>query len=149
MVDEKFQKILEQIKDHEKRIRALEVDKNRTVDRSETQPGTGKQVTLAEMIRVKSFKSGQEKIVAIVGYYEKIIRRDSIKEADLKAGWKDGKFDGKYNRNLLNRAIKDGLVRNIDTNLDLSQTGEKFFDNFSKLDAGNNQKGAEKQNKRR
>ncbi len=86
--------------------------------------------TLPEIVKGKKFKNGQEKVAIIIGYDEKIEKKTDITESDVKKGWKNGKFDRKYNSNLLARAIKDGLVRNIDGNLDLSQAGEKFFDNF-------------------
>lgn len=91
-----------------------------------------KQSTLAEIVRGKKIKSGQQKVAVIVGYYEKIIKKTPLKETDLKKGWKEGKFDGKYNPNFLARAIKDGFVRNIEGDLDLSQTGEKFYGDLSK-----------------
>lgn len=97
-----------------------------------------KALTLAEVIRGRNFNSGQEKIVVIVGYYEKILKKDPIREADLKEGWKVGKFDGKYSPNFLTRSAT--WVRNIDSNLDLSQTGERFFEDFLKLNNGKNQK---------
>lgn len=97
-----------------------------------------KALTLAEVIRGRKFNSGQEKIVVIVGYYEKILKKDPIREADLKEGWKVGKFDGKYSPNFLTRSAT--WVRNIDSNLDLSQTGERFFEDFLKLNNGKNQK---------
>ena len=131
--EKEINQIKKELENHEKRIHTLErANKNRKSNYAIVASSVQKQTTLAEIIRGKSFKSGQEKIAVIVGYYEKIIRKNQIKEVDLKTGWKSGKFDGKYNRNLLNRAIKDGLVRNIDTNIDLSQTGERFFDNFIK-----------------
>lgn len=89
-----------------------------------------KRITLPEIIRGRKFKSGQEKITIIVGYYEKIISKTPIRESDLKEGWKIGKLDGKYNPNFIARAAV--WVRNIDGDLDLSQTGEKFFDDFIK-----------------
>lgn len=94
-----------------------------------------KQRTLPELVRGKKIKSGQQKVALIVGYYEKIIKKEPLKEIDIKKGWKDGKFDGKYNPNFLARAIKDGFVRNIDGDLDLSQTGEEFYDDLLKQDA--------------
>lgn len=133
--DKNLQNILDQLKSHEKRIRALE-ERNSTTVKTTSDQRTPKQMTLAEMIRGKKYKSGQEKVAVIVGYYEKLERKDQIRNSDVKEGWKIGKFDGRYNPNLLARAIKDGLVRNIDGNLDLSQTGEKFFDNLLKPNNG-------------
>jgi hypothetical protein len=93
---------------------------------------SSKAKTLPEIIRRRKFNSGQEKIAVIVGYYETIMKKSPIKETELKAGWKTGKFDGKYNSALLLRAIKEGWVRKIDKNLDLSQSGENFFEGFIK-----------------
>lgn len=91
-----------------------------------------KTVTLPEIIRGRKLRSGQEKIAVIVGYYEKICLKNPIRQTDLKEGWKAGKFNGKYNSNFLVRAIKAGWVRSIDSDLDLSQSGESFFDGFLK-----------------
>jgi len=97
---------------------------------------SGKTITLPEIIRGKEFRSGQEKVAIIVGYYEKIAHRNPVKESDLKKGWKVGKFDGKYSPGFLARAAS--WVRNIDSNLDLSQTGEEFFNNFLESKSGSN-----------
>lgn len=126
--------IIDQLKDHEDRIRMLEKVIQST---SPITTPSSKQVFLPELIRDKHFKSGQEKIAVIVGYYEKLINQLPVSIKSIKDGWKMGKFDGKYDTKLLARAIKDGLVRNIDENLDLSQTGEKFFNNFLKQDGRN------------
>lgn len=95
-------------------------------------PGISKQITLPELIRGKQFKSGQEKVAIIVGYNEKIVKKTPLKESDIREGWRIGKFDGKYDGKLLSRCLKAGWVRNIGGNLDLSQSGETFFDNFLK-----------------
>ena len=129
MIRYQIKKITEQLAGHERRISELEgkgVDKS--IYKKSVRPAKG--TTLVEVIHGKDFKSGQEKIAVIVGYAEKIAKKEQIREADLKQGWKDGKFGGKYNPNLLARAISDRLVRNIEDNLDLSQTGEKFFNDF-------------------
>jgi len=144
MTNKNIKQILNKLEDHEKRIRVLEVGKSKADGQLTTHVDVQKQLTLAELIRGKSFKAGQEKVAVIVGYYEKILHKEAVKEADIKEGWKKGKFDGKYSPNLLARAIKDGLVRNIDGSLDLSQTGEKFFENFLKLNVGVNQTGSQK-----
>ena len=95
-------------------------------------PGISKQITLSELIKGKQFKSGQEKVAIIVGYNEKIVKKTPLKESDIREGWRIGKFDVKYDGKLLSRCLKAGWVRNIDDNLDLSQSGETFFDNFLK-----------------
>ncbi len=132
MADAQLQKIQEQLVDHENRIRALEVGKVKTDNHAIIPSHTQKEITLAEIIRGKNFKSGQEKVAVIIGYCEKMLKTESIKESNVKESWKIGKFDGKYSPSLLAQAIKDRLVRNIDGNLDLSQTGEKFWDSFTK-----------------
>jgi hypothetical protein len=94
--------------------------------------------TLAELIFGRKFKNGQEKIAVIVGYLEKLQRKPAIKEVDIKQEWKNGKFEGNYANELLRRATRN-LVRDCKDGIyDLSQTGEKFFDNFLKLDVRNN-----------
>ncbi len=135
MADEQIQKILGQLEDHERRIITLEKGKGEPSPQATNFDGSKKTLTLAEIVRGKSFRSGQEKVAVIVGYCEKVVHKNPIKESDLKQGWKEGKFDGKYANTLLLRAIKDGLVRDIGGDFDLSQTGEEFFDNFFKSNA--------------
>ena len=130
-----LKKFLSRIENLEKRVDLLERDPNKSIPIGHP---SAKILTLAEIIREKKFRSGQEKIAIIVGFYEKIAHKAPIKESDLKEGWRVGKFDGKYNPNFLARAAS--WVRNINSNLDLSQTGEKFFDDFLKSTDGNNQK---------
>lgn len=130
-----LQKIISRVEVLEEKVQSIE--KNLKVPTSFIKKKQ-KALTLAEVIRGRKFNSGQEKIVVIVGYYEKILKKDPIREADLKEGWKVGKFDGKYSPNFLTRSAT--WVRNIDSNLDLSQTGERFFEDFLKLNNGKNQK---------
>jgi len=130
MSDKVLKQILEKLNQHEKRIGAIERRDLVAMKGKELSATEEKNLTLPEFIRNKSFKNGQEKIAVIVWYYEKILQEKSIKEVNLKEGWRVGKFDGKYNPNLLIRAIKDGLVRNINGDIDLSQTGEKFLEDF-------------------
>ena|ERR1035437_6772399 len=93
----------------------------------------GKQKTFAEIIKGKKFNSGQEKITAVIGYYEKITKKVPVKAADVEVGWRDGKVEGKFNPNLLRRAIKDGFVRELGNGeFDLSQSGENFFEKLTK-----------------
>lgn len=125
-------KILERLDDHEKRLCTLEFKGKHGESEKASRQEAKKQPTLPEIIKNKNFKSGQEKVAVIVGYYEKIVKSKSIKQSDVKEGWKAGKFNGKYNPNLIARAIEAGLVRNIDSQLDLSQTGERFWDGFIK-----------------
>lgn len=134
MAQDNIQQIFDKLEDHEKRICTLEKDAPSKMRQSLLD--TKKIITLPELIRGKKLGSGQEKVAVIVGYCEKITQKQSINGVDVKSGWKEGKFDGKYDPNFLARAIKDGLVRKIDGNLDLSQSGENFFDNFLNSNAG-------------
>jgi len=89
--------------------------------------------TLSEIIKDKKFKNGQEKVTVIIGYYEKIEKKTDITESDIKKGWIKGKLDGKHRSNLLERAVGDGLVRDLEAGAyDLTQTGEDFFEKFLK-----------------
>ncbi len=93
----------------------------------------GKQRTLPELIKSKKFKNGQQKVCVIVAYLEKYGGSKSITEVEITQGWRDGKFDGAYARTLLDRAIGDGLVRDLkDGTFDLSQSGEEFYEEFTK-----------------
>ena len=127
-----MQKILAQLLDHDKRIRTLEAcDVNSEI------PKTEKEATLAEIVHGKIFKSGQEKIAVIVGYYELILHQSPVNETNIRTGWLKGKLDGKYRSNLLERTVSDALVRDLENGAyDLSQTGEKFFNNFLKSNVG-------------
>ena len=61
------------------------------------------------------------------------LKKDKITEADIKEGWKDGKFIGTYANSLLQRAIKDVLIRDLkDGTYDLTQDGENFFETILK-----------------
>lgn len=94
-------------------------------------PGTpsSKRKTIAELTRGKKI-NGQGRVAFIVGYYEKILKKSSITVADIKEGWKDGKFIGHYVPELLARAQKEGLVHDYDKNKEfsLTQSGEVLFD---------------------
>jgi hypothetical protein len=128
----RIQEIIDQLNDHERRLRMLESGSKRPDGVSN---GREKTRTLSEIIKGKDFRSGKEKVAIIVGYYEMVLADLAIKESTVKEGWKTGKFDGKYDHNFLVRAIKDGFVRSIGGNFDLSQTGERYWDLFVKQDA--------------
>ncbi len=131
MINVQLKKILEKLEDHDGRIRALEGRIGSTGTTRKV--AVSKQATLNEIIKGKNFKSGQQKTAVIVGYYEKILGQSPIKEEDIRSAWVKNKFDGKYRTNLLERAVDDGLVRDLENgSFDLSQTGEKFFENFLK-----------------
>lgn len=132
MMKNDIEKIIERLDNHEKRLSALEGGELRSRKDTVSEKETKKQLTMPELIKGKKLKSGQEKIAAIVGYYEKVVKSESITQASVKEGWRIGKFDGKYNPSFILRAIEAGLIRNIDSQLDLSQTVEKFWDNIIK-----------------
>ena len=92
---------------------------------------SNKAITLPELARDKKILNGQKKIAVIVGYHEKIASLERIDVKNIKSGWKDGKFSGSYNSSLLQRAVKDGLVRDLKNGyFDLTQSGEDFFDDL-------------------
>ncbi|MEK7640914.1 MAG: hypothetical protein AAB389_02880 [Patescibacteria group bacterium] len=94
-------------------------------------PSSEKQISLPELARKNGLKNGQQKIAAIVGYYEKIVGTKPIDTKLIQEGWRNGRFVGSYQSVLLQRSIEDGLVRDLDgSQYDLSQTGEKFFHDF-------------------
>lgn len=132
MKNTRIQEFVDQLSEHERRLRMLESRPKRPDGVSNSR---GKTRALPEIIKGQNFRSGQEKVAIIIGYYEKVLRQPAIKESTVKEGWRIGKFDGKYDHNFLVRAIKNGFVRAIDDNLDLSQTGERFWDLFVKQDA--------------
>lgn len=89
---------------------------------------SNKGLTLPELARRAKLSNGQQRVAAIVGYFEKLKGKDEVTVTDLQQGWKDGKFPGSYAPVYLSRAIKDGLVRQkAKGSHDLSQTGEDFF----------------------
>jgi hypothetical protein len=92
---------------------------------------SGKGITLAELARRSSLENGQQRVAAIVGYFEKIQDKDEILIPDIQQGWKEGKFSGSYAGVYLHRALKEGLVRQKSKGAyDLTQTGEDFFANL-------------------
>ena len=92
---------------------------------------SNKGLTLPELARRANLGNGQQRVAAIVGYFEKLQGKDEVGVADLQQGWKDGKFPGSYAPVYLSRAIKEGLVRQKEKgSYDLSQTGEDFFTNL-------------------
>lgn len=122
-----LKQIFKKLEDHEMRIRSLEGKKEEHIDNPPS--SSTKEVTLAEVIRGKNLKSGQERVAVVVGYYEKITKKTEINTEDIKKGWVQGKLKGKFRTNLLDRAVSDGLVRDLENGkFDLSQTGEDFFE---------------------
>lgn len=123
MRQEQVKKILAQLSDHESRLQLLEGVRQATPAHS----ASGKQKTLREIVRGKKFKSGQEQVAAIVGYYEKILGQ-RIEKNKIKEEWANAKMNGTFVAMFLSRA-KDTLIRiYTDDTCDLTQTGEEFFD---------------------
>lgn len=88
-----------------------------------------KTISLAELARSEKLANanGQQKITAIIGYYEVLKGEGSSKPEKIQSGWKFGKFSGKCNSAYLTRAVGD-LVRNLENGeYDLTQKGEDFF----------------------
>lgn len=91
----------------------------------------GKTITLPELARRNASQNGQQRLMTIVGYFEKIKGEEQISIADIQQGWREGKFTGDYAAVYLHRAIKDGYVREREKgSYDLTQTGEDFFASF-------------------
>ena len=129
MIDKQFQKILERIEDHEKRIRTLE--ESSSVQAMRINQGEGKQMTLREIVKGRKFKNGQEQVAVIVGYHENILSA-LIKKDNIKSEWTNAKMINKYSANFIARA-KDMLIRvQPDGTCDLTQIGEEFFEKFLK-----------------
>ncbi len=87
-----------------------------------------KSITLAEIARRDTLKkaNGQQKVAAIVGYYEKV-KGELANREEIKNGWSKGKFLGRYHSTLVDRAVGD-FVRDLDDGTyDLTQKGEDFF----------------------
>lgn len=90
-----------------------------------------KTVTLPELARNKKILNGQERIAVIVGFFEKIERKEKTTIKEIENAWVDSKFPGKFHHTLLGRAIEKGLVRGLKKgNYDLTQSGEDFFAKF-------------------
>src|SRR3989338_2745464 len=121
------------IKSIEARLDSIEfvLNKNSTrtyLGNDERGPLPPKRRTIAEVVRGYPFRNGQEKIAAVVGYWEKLEGKSPIKVKDIIQSWRDGKIVGAYHNNFLERAIQDGLVRHVGRDAyDLSQSGEDFF----------------------
>lgn len=83
-------------------------------------------------MRKKKPENGQQKVAAIVGYYEKIKGVDSVSHADMRTGWKEGKFNGNFANILATRAEKDGLISSYGAkdSYVLTQTGEEFWEDL-------------------
>ena len=130
MKQEQITKILAQLIDHESRLQELEGGH----EAGQVSPinGKGKQRTLRELVKGQKFKSGQEQIAAIVGYYEKILGQ-RIEKNKIKEEWANvNAMKGAFTAMFLSRA-RDTLIRiHSDDTCDLTQSGEEFFDQFIK-----------------
>ncbi len=93
-------------------------------------PKAVKALSLAEIVRKKKLENGQQKVAAIVGYCEKIRGIEAVTNADMRAGWKEAKFDGAFANILTTRAEKEGLISSYGTkdSYVLTQTGEDFWE---------------------
>ena len=92
-----------------------------------------KQLALSQLSRNVLLKNGQQKVAAIVGYFEIVLQASPIDMNTIKSEWTKAKFVGKYDAKLLERAITDGLVRELDGKVyDLTQKGEDFFSDLVK-----------------
>jgi len=97
-----------------------------------------KQIALSEVSRKPQLKNGQQKVTAIIGYHELIVQDGPINMTVIKADWTRAKFVGKCDPKLLERAITDGLVREVDDkSYDLTQKGEDFFSSLIKSESVN------------
>lgn len=127
MTEEQLTKIIEQLADHEKRIRAIENSGTKQSEQSDMV--IGKQKTLREIIKGRKFKNGQQQIAVIVGYHENTLK-ELIHEDKIKTEWDNAKMTNKYSKNFLDRS-KDELIRmHPNKTCDLTQTGEEFFEKF-------------------
>jgi hypothetical protein len=90
-----------------------------------------KKKTMVEIVKGVKINS-QQKVLFIVGYYEKILGKNNVTENDIKVGWKEAKFDGSYANFALVRALKEGYINDYDKNKSyiLTQTGESIFDSL-------------------
>ena len=123
--------IIEKLEAIEGRLRQLEIIKvqQATVPGGISQPRKSKAVTLAELVKGFKFQNGQEKVAAIIGYWEKVEGKSEVPVKDIEQAWRNGKLDGSYHPNYLQRAVADGLIRELDKGVyDLSQSGEGFFE---------------------
>jgi len=130
MLEEQIAKIINQLKDHEKRLQIIE--RSLPSPQEITEPvATSKQTTLREIVKGRKFKNGQEQIAIIVGYHERALHV-LVEKNKIPTEWFNAKMPNKYNPNYLRR-VKDDLIRiNTDGRCDLTQSGEKFFENFLK-----------------
>jgi hypothetical protein len=129
-IDKILKNILVRLENIEKAL-SINVAANADVNKPIRPGKTLKAITLPELARSKKAVNGQQKVAIVVGYYERITRKDPITKNDIKEGWKEGKFPGSFADVLVHRAIKDGLIRDLKGKYDLSQTGEDFFDDFT------------------
>jgi hypothetical protein len=88
-----------------------------------------KSPSLAEIVRGKKMKNGQEKIASIIGFYEKEMGRLTVSILDIEEGWSKAKFTGRYAPMLLKRSVQDGLINDYgnEKGYVLTQTGESFY----------------------
>lgn len=97
----------------------------------DSKPRNTKQKTMTEMVKGKNL-NGQQKVMFIVGYFEKILNKKEITITDIKLGWKDAKFNGSYASMILARTLKDGFINDYDKKGEylMTQSGETLFESL-------------------
>lgn len=86
-------------------------------------------LSLSELASSKLITNGQQKIVTILGYNELILRGEPLGMPEIRKAWTLAKFDLKPDPKQLERAVKDGLVRDAENSrrYDLTRKGEAYF----------------------
>ena len=126
--DQINKQIFERLEALEKRVNILGANGADLVEKDK------KILTLNEIIRKKKL-TGQEKVAAIVGYQECVLAKSPVEKKLIPDIWGKNKLDGKYRSNFIDRAIKDGFLRDLEGGtLDLSLAGESFWESLSSSD---------------
>lgn len=131
MEEKKLKEIQKKLADFETRLDRLEKTFGDEVSENHKGKFRSKQKTLREIISGKKFENGQEQIAAVVGYHEQVMGK-LITKNQIKEEWINAKMVNKFDSKFISRA-KDKLIRiHPDKTCDLTQTGEKFFENLTK-----------------
>lgn len=120
---EDIKKIIERLERIEKVVFSAKVSRA-------SKPTAAKSVSIPELIRNTTFRSGQQRVAVLVGYMEKIEGKPQIVMADIKDAWRRAKFNGNFANVFVSRAVKDALIADYggDGNYVLTQTGERFWE---------------------
>ncbi|SRR6266481_1542124 len=130
-ITKKIDTLLASVQDLHTKVDAMNGSQARATTPAVIISSSNKGITLPELARRLTLENGQQRVAAIIGYYEKLQGKDEIVITDIQQGWKAGKFPGAYAAVYLHRALKDALVRQKDKGAyDLTQTGEDFFSNL-------------------